>query len=316
MARKKSETQIWTEYAMARTILGFFGALPRPLSIGLGKLLARIGYLALGNLRKTGMRNLEIAFPENSREENLSILKASFANLGRVLGETSQFPRATKEKLARRVEFAFESATVKATPLYKKYEEEKTAGRGVILAGPHLGNWEMGVFAYSALREPLNYLARPLDNEKIEDMTVALRTRFGNRPINKTNGVIAALDILRSGGIIGVLPDVNMHPKEGVFVPFFGVPACTTSGVAMLAMRTNAMIVPMCCVWDETAQKYKVIHGDIVMPTRSGDRQQDIIDITAAMTLEMEKLIRAYPEQWLWIHKRWKTRPPGEKELY
>lgn len=316
MARKKSKQLIWLEFTAARAVLGFFGALPRSLSVKLGMTLGKIGYSLLGSLRKTGLRNLELAFPENTLEGNKRILKASFANLGRVLGETSQFPRATQEELTRRVEFEHDSEEVRNSALYKRYEAEKAAGRGIILAGPHLGNWEMGVFAYSALREPLNYLARPLDNEKIEDMIVALRTRFGNRPINKTNGVIAALDILRNGGIIGVLPDVNMHPKEGVFVPFFGIPACTTSGVAMLAMRTGAMIVPMCCIWDEATQKYKVKHGEMVLPTRSGDRQQDIIDITAAMTLEMEKFIRAYPEQWLWIHKRWKSRPPGEESVY
>jgi KDO2-lipid IV(A) lauroyltransferase len=310
MARKKSKLQVWVEYAVARLILGSFGILPRSLAIALGVFLANIGYLVLGSLRRTGMRNLELAFPENSRAENERILKASFKNLGRVLGETSQFPRASAEKLSALVDFEFEPEA------YARYQEMKAAGRGVIIASPHLGNWEMGVFAYSALREPINYLARPIDNPLIEDMTVRLRTRFGNQPINKTNSVSTAIELLRTGNILGVLPDVNVHPKEGVFVPFFGIPACTTSGVAMLAMRTNAMIVPMCCVWDEAAQKYRLIHGEIIEPGRTGDRHRDVLETTAAFTLAMEKFVRAYPEQWLWIHKRWKTRPPGEEELY
>jgi KDO2-lipid IV(A) lauroyltransferase len=311
MARKKSKLLIWLEYALARIVLGIFGILPRSLAIVLGIFLAKIGYLVLGSLRRAGMRNLELAFPGNSRGENERILKASFKNLGRVLGETSQFPRATIEKLAATVEFDFDPEA------YSKYKEMKAAaGRGVIIASPHLGNWEMGVFAYSALREPVNYLARPIDNPMIEDMTVRLRTRFGNRPINKTNSVSTAIELLRTGNILGVLPDVNVHPKEGVFVPFFGIPACTTSGVAMLAMRTDAMIVPMCCVWDETAKKYKLIHGEIIEPRRTGDRHRDVLETTAAFTLAIEKFVRAYPEQWLWIHKRWKTRPPGDDELY
>lgn len=307
---KKSKPQIWLEYIVARSILGFFGILPRSLAIALGIFLARIGYLVLGRLRRTGVRSLELAFPENSRAKNERILKASFKNLGRVLGETSQFPRATPEKLAVRVEFAFDPEE------YDKYKKLKAAGRGAIIASPHLGNWEMGVFAYSALLEPIYYLARPIDNALIEDMTVRLRTRFGNRPINKTNSVSSAIELLRGGETLGVLPDVNVHPKEGVFVPFFGIPACTTSGVAMLALRTDAVIVPMCCVWDEAAGKYKLIHGDIIEPARTGDRHQDVLQTTAAFTSEIEKFVRAYPEQWLWIHKRWKTRPPGEKELY
>ena len=197
-----------------------------------------------------------------------------------------------------------------------KFEADRAAGRGIILIGPHLGNWEVGVFAYSAFREPLKYLARPIDNPLIEDMTVNLRTRYGNRPINKTNSIGKALEVLKSGEVLGVLPDVNAHPKEGVFVPFFGVKACTTSGVAMLALRTNAIIVPMCCVWDEKTEKYKVFYGSRVDPVRTGDRHRDVVETTALYTLEMEKFIRAYPEQWLWIHKRWKTRPPGEKSLY
>jgi KDO2-lipid IV(A) lauroyltransferase len=124
------------------------------------------------------------------------------------------------------------------------------------------------------------------------------------------------MSILREGGILGVLPDVNVLPRDGVFVPFFGTLACTTIGVAMIAARTNAMIIPMCCVWDESSEGYKVMYGKIIEHANTGDRHQDIVDTTAAFTAEMEKFIRAYPEQWLWIHKRWKVRPEGEKELY
>jgi KDO2-lipid IV(A) lauroyltransferase len=115
---------------------------------------------------------------------------------------------------------------------------------------------------------------------------------------------------------LGILADVNAHPKEGVFVPFFGVPACTSSGVAMLAIRTNAVIIPLAGVWDEKENKYLAIHGDAIEPVMSGDRHADVAATTAKFTAELEKMIRAYPDQWLWIHKRWKSRPPGEKELY
>src|SRR5690606_26694225 len=161
-----------------------------------------------------------------------------------------------------------------------------------------------------------SYLARPLDNPLIEKLTVSLRTRFGNRPINKTNAVSAAINILRDGGTLGILADVNTHPKEGVFVPFFGVQACTTSGPAMLAMRTGAVIIPVAGVWDNAAGKYIAVHGKIIEPADTGDRKADIVTTTAEFTAEVEQLVRAYPEQWMWIHKRWKTRPPGEPGLY
>jgi KDO2-lipid IV(A) lauroyltransferase len=112
------------------------------------------------------------------------------------------------------------------------------------------------------------------------------------------------------------LPDVNVQEKDGVFVPFFGVPACTTGGVALLAKRTNSMIIPMCTVWDAKVAKYRVIHGKIIEPLSTGDRHQDLVATTAEMTAAMENFVRDYPEQWLWIHKRWNTRPAGEPPLY
>jgi KDO2-lipid IV(A) lauroyltransferase len=186
----------------------------------------------------------------------------------------------------------------------------------VLITTGHLGNWELLVMGFAALHEPISYLARPLDNPMIGDLTVRIRTRFGNTPINKTNSAMLAIKILREGGILGILSDVNAHPKEGVFVPFFGVPACTTSGAAMLAIRSNSWIFPTFCVWDKERKRYKFVHGELLEPVNTGDRKQDIIATTALYTAEIEKIIRQYPDQWMWIHKRWKTRPPGEKDLY
>ena len=307
---KKSKPQIWLEYAAVRLIFGIFGILPRKSAVALGIAAAKLFYPFLGGLRRTGRRNLEIAFPEKSTAEREKILKASFANLGRILGDVSQFPRYTAQRLEQLVEFELDNDA------FKNYLKEKAKGRGAIILSPHLGNWEIIVLAYSAVKEPLSYLARPLDNPLIEEMTDDFRTRFGNRPLNKTNSVMTAVEILRQGGLLGVLPDVNAHPKDGVFVPLFGVPACTTSGVAMLALRTNAIILPVCGIWDEQAGRYRFINGSIVEPVRTGNRQQDIVETTALYTHALEKFIRAYPEQWLWIHKRWKTRPPGEPKLY
>ena len=307
---KKGRFQIWAEYIAAAGIVGFFRILPRRLSLMLGKALALLCFYLLGGLRRIAKRNLEIAFPELSEGERRSLTKGSFLNLGRVLGEMSQFPKQTPASLEKIIEFRFDPA------LYERYKQWRADGRGTIIISPHLGNWELLVFAYSALREPISYLARPLDNPLIEGLTVKLRTRFGNRAINKTNAVPTAIRILREGGTLGILADVNAHPKEGVFVPFFGLPACTSSGVAMLAIRTNSVIVPLAGVWDEKENKYLAIHGDAIEPAMSGDRQADVVTTTAKFTGEVEKMIRAYPDQWLWIHKRWKSRPPGEKEVY
>ncbi|HEX6127120.1 MAG TPA: lysophospholipid acyltransferase family protein [Pyrinomonadaceae bacterium] len=315
MARK-STAQIWLEYIPVRILFAILGSLPRKAAVNAGVVLGRIAYNLAGGLRRVASRNLEIAFPEKTQAERERIALGSFENLGRLLGELAQFPRATPEQLRDLIEFEFESEESKAKSEIKWFEAERAKGRGIILLGPHLGNWEMGVFAYSALKEKLTYLARPLDNSMIEEFTVALRTRFGNQPIDKNNSVTKAMSILREGGVLGVLPDVNVLHRDGVFVPFFGVPACTTSGVAMMAMRTDAMIVPMCCVWNNESAKYRVLYGKFLEVAKTGDRHRDVYETTAAFTAEMEKFVRAYPEQWLWIHKRWKTRPEREEELY
>jgi KDO2-lipid IV(A) lauroyltransferase len=170
----------------------------------------------------------------------------------------------------------------------------------------------MLVLGFAALYEPISYLARPLDNPVIDDMLNKRRTRFGNNPIDKRNSAMTAIKILREGGILGILSDVNAQAKEGVFVPFFGRPACTASGPAMIAIRSNAMIFPTFCVWDNEAQRYKFVHGDLIIPPDSGDRKKDVETTIALYTSEIEKVIRLYPDQWMWIHRRWKTRPPGE----
>ena len=313
---KKSTTQIWLEYIPVRILFGAIGLLPRRAALRVGETIGRIAYRLAGGLRRVADRNLELAFPEKSEDERAVIARGSFENLGRILGELTQFPKATREQLGRSIVFEFESEESRATPELIEFNAERAKGRGILLVGPHLGNWEMGVFAYSALQHHLTYLARPLDNPLIEDFTVRLRTRFGNQPIDKNNSVTKALSILRDGGILGVLPDVNVLPRDGVFVPFFGTLACTTSGVAMMAMRTNAMIVPMCCVWNRDTEKYQVKYGKFIYPESSGDRHRDVYDMTAAFTSEMEKFIREHPDQWLWIHKRWKVRPEGQPELY
>lgn len=307
---RKSKLQIWLEYAAVRSLLGFLAVLPRKAAVAFAVSFAMLGYHLLANLRRVAGINLRIAFPELSEPERRRLTKGAFRNLGRILGEMSHFPKATREGLAQTIEFQIDPS------IMAEYERLKAEGRGVIIVSPHLGNWEVLVFGWSVHHGPMSYLTRPLDNPLIEALTVKIRTRFGNRPINKTNSVGPAIRVLREGGLLGILADVNAHPKEGVFVPFFGVPACTSSGVALLAMRTNAAIIPMCGVWDNDKQHYVGIHGQIIYPSNTGDRHRDVTETTANFTAEVEMLIRKYPDQWLWIHKRWKTRPPGEPELY
>jgi KDO2-lipid IV(A) lauroyltransferase len=308
MARKRGNI-IWIEYAGAWLALGLLGLLPRGAAIRTATWILLAVPKLLPKLRKTGLRNLEIAFPEKTVAERDAILRGTFENLGRVLGDLSQFRKYTRERLAELIDFNLDDETKNL------YEMQKT-GQGFLITTGHLGNWEMLVLGFAALYEPISYLARPLDNPMLDDMLNARRTTFGNTPINKKNSARLAITILRDGGILGILSDVNAQVKEGVFVPFFGVPACTSSGAAVMAIRSNALIYPTFCVWDKNIDRYKFVHGTLLKPVNSGDRKQDIIDTTAAFTAEIEKIVRAYPDQWMWIHRRWKTRPPGKPEVY
>lgn len=306
----KSKPQIWLEYSVARALLGALRVLPMRTAMFVGVTIGRIAYHALGKLRRVGMRNLELAFPEKSEAERVAILKGAFRNLGRVMTVTSWFDSLASDKVTELIEYAPDPAFA-AT-----YEETRREGRGRIILGGHIGNWELQAFYYPFFFEPLSFLARRMDNPLIEEYVRGIRTRLGNKQIDKERSASAILRVLKSGGAVGVLADVNSHPKEGVFVPFFGIPACTARGVAMLAIRANAVIVPMWAMWDEAKGKYKFVHDDIIEPVNSGDRARDIEQTTALYVAATERVIRAYPDQWIWIHRRWKTRPAGEKELY
>ena len=307
---KKGKTQIWVEYSVARILMGAFRLMPRSMSVAAGRSVARMTYRLFGKLRRVGLRNLELAFPELSPEERESILKGAFLNLGRVLGTVTHFSELTKENFGNLIGYEPE---LEFDATYKRSIDE---GRGRIIVGAHFGNWELHAFSYPIFFEPLTFLAREMDNPKIDKMVEHIRTRLGNRQIDKTNSAAEIIRTLRGGGAIGMLADVNSHPKEGIFVPFFGIPACTASGVAMLAIRTDSLIVPSFVAWDNEIGKYRLVHDQIIEPANTGDRDADIVATTAAYTAAIERIIRRFPDQWIWIHRRWKTRPVGEPEVY
>jgi len=305
---KRGKLQTFLEYALARSIIGVLGLLPRSAAIGLGRGMGRIAYSLPGRLRRTGEINLRIAFPELSEAERRRLLKGCFDTLGRLLGEFSQFRRATAETLRKLIEYD----PVGLAHLRAAEQDH----RGVIFLTGHLGAWEMLSFGWSALEYPISFLVRPIDNPRIESMIESVRTRFGNRAIDKKNAAREALRVLKAGGTLGILSDLNTQPHEGVFVPFFGRLACTTAGIATLALKTDALVIPTVAVWDAEKRRY-FFHGDPPLELiRTGDKHKDLELNTARFAAAMEKLIRQYPDQWMWIHKRWKTRPPGEAAIY
>ncbi len=303
---KHGKVQTALEYFAARTILGAFGLLPRRVAVTAGLGMGRIAHAFGGRLRRAGTRNLEIAFPEMSAQERERVLRGCFANLGRLLGEFSQFADATPEDVTRLIECEG----------LEHLEAAEARGKGVILFTGHLGAWELTSLALSALGHRVDFLARRIDNPKVEEIIEQTRTRFGNRSIDKRAAARPMLRTLNSGGTLGILIDLNTHPHEGVFVDFFGTPASTTTSLATLALRTGATVLPVFAPWDEKRGRFLLRVEPPVSITQTGEQEEDVRALTAEVTAVVEKYVRQFPEQWLWIHKRWNTRPAGEADLY
>lgn len=293
------------EYALAWTFLKFIGVLPRPLARAVGISLAWIVYLLHRKLRRVGRRNLELAFPEKSRKERAKILRGVFTSLGRQLAEVCLYRRYTRENVSKIV--VYEG--------FENYERALARGKGVLFLTAHLGAWELSAFAHSLYGYPLGVLMRPLDNPYLDRWFRNYRTLHGNQAVDKdfARGLISAM---RKGETVGVLMDTNMIASQGVFVDFFGIQACTASGIARVALRTDAAVVPGFTIWDPMLKKYRLRFDPAAKLIRTGDTEADVVANTALFTKIIEDYVRRYPDQWLWVHRRWKTRPEGEKGLY
>jgi Kdo2-lipid IVA lauroyltransferase/acyltransferase len=294
------------EYALAWLIVKFLGALPRPLARAAGMVLAWIIYLLHLRLRSVGMRNLALAFPEKSRRERARILRSEFKSLGRQLVEVCLFPKYTRENIEQVVLYDG----------FENFERAGARGKGVLFLTAHLGGWELSAFAHSLYGHPLHVVMRPLDNPYLDRLTRQYRTMHGNSMIDKDEPVRALLSAMKAGETVGILMDTNMTPPQGVFVDFFGIPACTPSGLARIALRTDAAVVPGFTIWDQGLGKYRLRFDPAVELVRTGDTEADIVANTQKFTKIIEGYVRRYPQQWLWVHRRWKTRPQGERPLY
>ena len=294
------------EYALAWLVIRTLGALPRPLARAAAIGVAAIVYMVHGRLRRTGMRNLALAFPVITPHERAKILRGEFASLGRQLAEVCHFPEYTRENVGKVVVYDG----------FENFERAFERGKGVLFLTAHMGGWELSAFAHSLHGHPLHIVTRPLDNIYLDRMVRRYRTMHGNTVIDKDDSVRGLLSAMKSGQTVGILMDTNITPPQGVFVNFFGIPACTASGLARIALRTDAAVVPGFTVWDRALRKYRLRFDPVVKLVRTGDRDADIVANTAQFTKIIEDYVRQYPDQWLWVHRRWKTRPPGQPPLY
>ncbi|HKN81970.1 MAG TPA: lysophospholipid acyltransferase family protein [Pyrinomonadaceae bacterium] len=296
------------EYSAAKSVLIALGQLPPPAAYAVGRAMGKLAYAIARDLRRTGAINLRLAFPEKSDEERAQLLRECFDSLGRQLGLFSQMSSRSREGLRNLVE---------VQNLEILEDARKTYADKLIYYTGHLGAWELTSFGVSLLGYPFTFLVRRIDNPRIERLVDSVRTRFGNTTIDKLSAARSMLKILRNGETaLGLLPDLNTLDDEAIFVDFFGVPAATTFAMAKLALRTNTPILPFFAPWSEEKGKYLLIVEPPVTFERTDDEEENVRRLTAAITQRVENQIRNYPGQWLWIHKRWKTRPPGEPAIY
>jgi KDO2-lipid IV(A) lauroyltransferase len=162
----------------------------------------------------------------------------------------------------------------------------------------------------------MHVLMRGMDNEYLGRLILHYRTMHGNKAVDKDESVRSLLSAMKAAEVVGMLIDTNMTPPQGIFVDFFGIPACTGSGLARIALRTDAAVVPTFTIWDEKLKKYRLRFDPALELVRTGDLEADTKTNTQNFTKVIENYVRQYPQQWLWVHRRWKTRPPGEKGLY
>jgi KDO2-lipid IV(A) lauroyltransferase len=307
MPKKKSNLQNKSELLAVRSLLGAIGALPLETSMRFGKSVGKFIGKRFPKLGKTARRNLEIALPELSEAEKEKIVSGTFESLGRHLGFVSHFRRFQHEDIKNLVEVVGKE---------EYFDPARESGRGILFFTGHFGSWEIFNLLPPAFGYEMNILVRRIDNPLIENFVDDFRTRFGSVTLDKTKSARKMFRVLENGELLGILADLNVQEKEGVFVDFFGVPASTTTSIAKLALATNAVVLPAFAVWEESKRKYVVYLEPPIEYHKTDDADEDIKNLTQAVTKVVEKYVRKYPEQWLWIHKRWNTRPKGEKQLY
>src|SRR5438445_8154917 len=296
----------WLEYAAVWLIVKGLGLLPRPAARRMASALTRFLYVLLPRLQKTAEINLRLAFPEWRDAQLRSVIGGMLRHLGWMAVEFARFPTYTRQNIEQMV----------VLDGHENFLEGQRRGKGVLYLTGHIGAWELSSFAHALYGFPLHYMARRIDNWRIDTLVNSYRCLPGNRPIFKNESARVMLKVLQEAGTVGILADQNTMPGEAVFVDFFGKKASTTTGIARVALHTDAAVVPGYAVWDEPSRKYRLRFEPPVDLIRTGDTERDVLENTQKFTKVIEEIVRKYPEQWVWVHGRWNTRPQGEPAIY
>lgn len=290
------------QYGIVRLLAGIVRLLPVPLVEWIAGILGTLVYLGLREHRRRAMHNLELAFPEKSLTERRRIAHASARHFARVAAEVLINPQHCRPETYRE----FLTSAEASEPVMDQLRE----GRAIVITG-HIGNWELLGFFVAMRGAPMTAIARSLGNPLIDNWLAELRGAAGLKIIDKDGAAAQADAILEAGGVIGIVPDQNAG-KQGIFVPFFGRLAASHKSIALLAMRHEVPIVCGCCHRVGSGYRFISSHTEIIEPKDWAGQDDPLFYITARWVRAVEKMARTYPEQYLWLHRRWKYRPPHE----
>ena len=284
------------EYWLARFVLATLSSTSLSTANALARFYVRLLDLALPRLRRTALKNLEMAgFAGRER-----ITTGVFDSIARLVVSFARFPRITRDNVQDLIRYEG----------LENFQQAHSLGKGVLVATGHFGNWELSAFAHAYLTAPMHIVVRPIDNARIDALVEHRRELSGNRAIAKKDAARGILRALAAGDAVGVLIDQNTTPDQGAFIDFFGVKACAGSAFVKLAQHSGAAVVPGYALWSDKEERY-VLHFEPAV-----EMTGDVVEDTQRVHARLEAAIRKHPEQWLWIHRRWKTRPPGERPIY
>lgn len=295
-----------------RLLFGFLNWLsyiPRGVIEHFATLLFRIGYIFVPRMRDVGLRNLEIAFPEQSVEWRKNLLARNAREMGKFIADTLFLPRMTRSWIEQNIDYK------DFMGLLEKLKEEQ---KPIMLVGAHLGSFELVPPLAGILGHPIHSVARPFRNKTLDETMIALRQHHGARVVSREGAIKKLKKLLAARQTIGILCDQNVTRKNAVFVPWFNTLAATTKAPGYLALEPGSVIIAIFSFRE--GKRFKLSFQQVEVsdirdnPTLTQDEKITKITELFARTIESE--IRAHPEKWFWIHRRWKTRPEGEPENF
>ena len=285
------------ELLLVRAVMALVRPLPMRTVRDIGHRLGRMAFYFDNSRRRIALENLSRAFPSRSRGEIENIARAVFAHFAAVLLELLKFATMTEAETTALVDVDG------ADRVNQAYQH----GRGVLLMTGHFGYWEVHGLMLPLHTKPASVLARPLDNPYLHDMLERIRCRTGNSVIYRQGAVRKILRELAANRGVAVLIDQHLQTPDAIYVDFFRRPAATTNAVGALAARTGAAVIPS-FAFPISGGRYRLVYDHPIEPPRD-DTPESIREFTQRCTDVLEMYVRRNPELWLWMHRRWRSRP-------